>query len=269
MPFIREKPFWVRRAPLKEIPAVPGVPSGLVNGRSIADGYARGWGLQYSDLRKRVLGDPLYIDAMRFAHGRTVQELDRRANLFLLLKFYIPRLPPGDIIEFGSFRGGSAIFMARLCQKLGLSAQVWALDTFLGMPTTDKQVDAHSEGDFRETDLASLKSYSAECGLDNLHWIQGLFEDTCAGVLQQAKKIALAHIDCDIRSAVSFSYNTVSKHMINGGYIAFDDATASSCLGATEVVENEVIRRDGLNCEQIYPHFVFRSWERPDATDRS
>ena len=28
---------------------------------------------------------------------------------------------------------------------------------------------------------------------------------------------------------------------------------------ATEAVENLLIRRDGLNSEQIYPHFVFRS----------
>ena len=44
-----------------------------------------------------------------------------------------------------------------------------------------------------------------------------------------------------------------------GGYYVFDDATVSSCIGATEVVEDLVIRRDGLNSEQIYPHFVFRA----------
>ena len=41
--------------------------------------------------------------------------------------------------------------------------------------------------------------------------------------------------------------------------MVFDDATAASCLGATEVVEELVIRRDGRHCEQIYPHFVFRA----------
>jgi hypothetical protein len=52
--------------------------------------------------------------------------------------------------------------------------------------------------------------------------------------------------------------------MAPGGYVVFDDAHSSSCLGATEVVEDMVIRRDGLNCEQIWPHFVFRVW--PTAT---
>jgi hypothetical protein len=46
--------------------------------------------------------------------------------------------------------------------------------------------------------------------------------------------------------------------MVEGGYIVFDDALYSSCIGATEVVEETVIRRDGLNSEQVYPHMVFR-----------
>jgi predicted O-methyltransferase YrrM len=262
MPFIRRKPFWTRRVPLEAVQAFPGIPKGLVKGRSIADGYARGWGLQYGDLLRRVLGDPLYITASRLARGRTVQEVEKRANLFLLLKFYLPQLPRGDIIEFGSFRGASAIFMAKVCAELGINAEVWALDTFSGMPTPDKSVDAHSAGDFMNTNLEELKVYAAKCGLSNLHWVQGLFENTAEGVLAKSRRIVLAHIDCDIRSAVQYSYNIVKNRMANGGYIVFDDATASSCLGATEVVENDVIRRDALNCEQIYPHFVFRCWDQ-------
>jgi predicted O-methyltransferase YrrM len=260
VPFIRKKPFWTRRAPLEALQGFPGVAPGLVKGRSISDGYARGWGLQYGDLLRKVLGDPLYIEASRLIRGRSVQDIEKRANLFLLLKFYVSQLPHGDIIEFGSFRGASAIFMAEICSELGIKSQVWALDTFSGMPAPDKLVDAHNAGDFVNTDLEQLKSYTEKCGLRNLHWVQGLFEDTAETVLAKAQRIVLAHIDCDIRSAVQYSYNVVKNRMVNGGYIVFDDATASSCLGATEVVEDDVIRRDGMNCEQIYPHFVFRTW---------
>ncbi len=47
--------------------------------------------------------------------------------------------------------------------------------------------------------------------------------------------------------------------MVRGGYYVFDDATVSSCLGATEAVEELVVRRDGLHAEQIHPQFVFRA----------
>ncbi|MGD0002035.1 MAG: hypothetical protein ABSE21_18210, partial [Bryobacteraceae bacterium] len=72
--------------------------------------------------------------------------------------------------------------------------------------------------------------------------------------------VLLAHIDCDIQSAVAYAYDAVKPRMAEGGYIVFDDAHSPSCLGATEAVEDLVIRRDGLSCEQIAPHFVFRIW---------
>jgi hypothetical protein len=55
--------------------------------------------------------------------------------------------------------------------------------------------------------------------------------------------------------------------MVPGGYLVFDDATVSSCLGATEAVEQILIRRDGLSSEQIFPHFVFRSGLKQHQTE--
>ena len=101
----------------------------------------------------------------------------------------------------------------------------------------------------------------SELKLDNLVLVKGFFEDTNDSVMAQAEKISLAHIDCDIQPAVKYSYEGVKPFMVNGGYIVFDDATVSSCIGATEIVEDLLIRRDGLNSEQIWPHFVFRSFK--------
>jgi len=229
-------------------------------GRNVRDGYARGWGIQFGDLRQKVLSDPLYREALSLASGRTILAEDNRINLFLLLKFFLPSLPPGNIIEFGSYRGGNAIFMAHVAQHLLPDVRVYALDTFAGMPATDASIDQHSAGDFSEVDLDDLRQYCTRHGITNLEFIPGLFEDTASALLGRSGPIALAHIDCDIYSAVSFSYDVVKPHMISGGYLVFDDATVSSCLGATEAVEQLLIRRDGLNSEQIYPHFVFRAF---------
>ncbi len=243
------------------LPEFNNIPAGLVKGRSVRDGYIRGWGLQFGELADKIRADPLYIEALNLANTRTIQAEMNRMNIFLILKFFLPKIPPGDIIEFGCFKGGSAIFMAKVCSELGYDSQVWGLDTFGGMPPTDHAIDAHSAGDFADTDLESLMEFTTRSGLTNLHWVKGLFEDTTENVLGRASKIALAHIDCDIRSAVKYSYNLVKTHMVDGGYIVFDDAIVSSCLGATEIVEDDVIRGDGLNSEQVFPHFVFRRFE--------
>jgi len=236
--------------------------TGLVKGRNVSDGYVRGWGLRFDGLIEKVMMDPLYRDASALARPRSLVSEHNRANIFLILKFYLNKLPWGNIIEFGSYKGGNALFMAYVVHQLYPGkVKVFGLDTFEGMPATDSSIDAHKGGDFSDADFAELQKVVQDSGLPNITFVKGLFEDTAPEVLANNGPITLAHIDCDIRSAVAYSYETVKEYMVPGGYFVFDDATTPSCLGATEVVEELVIRRDGLHSEQIFPHFVFRKSE--------
>ncbi len=228
-------------------------------GRNVRDGYTRGWGLQFGDLREQVQSDPLYRAALAIAEERTVQASDNRMNIYLLLRFYLSKLPPGDIVEFGSYRGGSALFMARVAAEVLPGTRVYALDTFKGMPATDSSVDAHSAGDFGDVDLEELRAFAAEQGLTNLRFVPGLFQETAPEVLAESGAIRLSHIDSDIRSAIEYAYEVTKPYMVRGGYTVFDDALYSSCLGATEVVEEIVIARDGQMSEQVFPQHVFRA----------
>ena len=243
------------------LPKIQGLAEGIRKGRNVYEGYQRGWGLQFGGLREKILADPLYRDALSLAEDRTILAELNRMNIFLIMKFYLSQLEFGHIIEFGSYRGGNAIFMAYVADKLYPGMKVYALDSFEGMPETDKGVDAHNTGDFADIDLPQLERYIEKCKLTNLELVKGYFEDTTEKVLSEAGKIALAHVDCDIHPSVEYSYEVVNPYMVDGGYMVFDDATVSSCIGATEVVEDLLIRRDGKNAEQIFPHFVFRAFD--------
>jgi predicted O-methyltransferase YrrM len=240
------------------LPTIGGLARGLRKGRSVYEGTQRGWGLQYGDLREQVLADPLYQEAAALAAGRSLVAENNRLNLFLLLRFFLAPLPAGHVVEFGSYKGGNAVFMAHVCRVLHPGTRVYALDTFEGMPPTDKAIDVHNAHDFSDVVFDDLQAYVASLHLDNLVLVRGRFEATAVPVLADAGSVRLAHIDCDIASAVAYSYDAVRPHMVRGGYIVLDDATVSSCLGATEAVEDLIIRRDGLHAEQIWPHFVFR-----------
>lgn len=242
------------------LPAFNGIVEGYRNHRNVHDGYQRGWGLQFGGLRDKILLDPLYVEAFSVAQDRTIMSEENRMNIFLLMRFYLDKIPFGHIVEYGSYRGGSAIFMAYVAKNLYPGMKVFALDTFEGMPVTDKHVDAHNSGDFSNVDLDQLLARRDQLELDNLIVVKGLFDATNDGVMAQAQNICLAHIDCDIAPAVRFAYEGVRPYIVDGGYLVFDDATVSSCISATEVVEDLLIRRDGLNSEQIWPHFVFRSF---------
>ena len=240
------------------LPEIRGVSKKTRLGRSVYEGYQRGWGLEFGSLLEEVKNDPLYQDAFSLTKGRSVQSELNRVNMFLLVKFYLEKLEPGHIIEFGSYKGGSAIFMAYVASVLHPEMKVYALDTFKGMPETDKDVDAHSKGDFQNVDLDELRSYVNQLGLKNLEFVQGLFEETTAETLKKAKKISLAHIDCDIYSGVIYTYKAIKKYMVKGGYVVLDDPLYSSCIGAQEAVEKYFIQEDKLHAEQIYPQYVFR-----------
>jgi hypothetical protein len=254
--------FNFRRGGVTEpyLPELKGMTTGIRHGRNVYEGYQRGWGLQFGGLREKVLADTVYKEAFAVARDRTIMSEENRMNIFLLLRFFLDKIPFGHIVEYGSYRGGSAIFMAYVVQKLYPGMKVFALDSYEGMPQTDKNVDAHNAGDFSDVDFNKLQDRVTELKLDNLVLVKGFFENTNDSVMAQAGKISLAHIDCDIAPAVKYSYEGVKPFMVEGGYLVFDDATVSSCIGATEVVEDLLIRRDGLNSEQIWPHFVFRAF---------
>ncbi|MBB5143551.1 TylF/MycF/NovP-related O-methyltransferase [Desulfovibrio intestinalis] len=233
---------------------------GARKGVSLHDGAARGISLQQDKLRAFCEADPLFHGAQRAAHGLSLVTRERFLNMFILLKYYLPKLDAqGDIIEFGTFRGGMALFMAYLLKFTKSRRRVYALDTFEGMPLTESAQDYHKQGDFKEDNLMGEMLRRKEMlGLDNLILVKGLFENTVPTLFQEKLSFALAHIDCDIYDAVAYSYESVKDRMVAGGYVVFDDPLAASCQGAMAAVEELLYHRDKLHAEQVYPHMVFR-----------
>lgn len=228
----------------------------VVGGRNVMAGYTRSWGLQYAGLAQAVAQDPIYSESRELARGWVWADEHKLMNLFLIMKYGMADIE-GDIVEFGSYKGGAAIFMANVARRLGMKTCVYALDTYRGMPETDAVLDLHRAGDFGDASIDNLRAYAREHEL-NLVPVQGLFEDTAPALLEEISAVTLAHIDCDIYSAVKFAIDIVRPRMhASGGYLAFDDPLQGSCLGALEAVE-DMIRTTGAHAEQAYPHFIYR-----------
>lgn len=231
----------------------------LVDGKTIRDGYLRGCGIQFGNIPSLCGADPLFARARALVHDRCVVNDPKLVNLFILIKFFLPRLPAGHIVEFGSFRGGSAIFMAVVANELCPGTKVFGFDSFAGMPPTDGQRDIHNAGDFSAVSVEEVRQFAADAGVHNLELVEGMFEDTVPTVLPSIGPLRLSHIDCDLFDAIALSYDGSKAQMVPGGYMLFDDPLEATCLGGLEAVESLVIRRDGLHAEQAFPHLVYRA----------
>ena len=232
----------------------------IERGRAIEHGHWRGWGLEYGGLDKEVEREADFQQALKLARARgSLLTPPKLVNLYLLLRFGLPQLERGDIVEFGSYKGGSAIFMASLLRSFGSGAKVFALDTYAGMPPTDKLRDMHSAGDFADTSLAEFRRDIDKAKLGEFVVpLQGLFSDTLPGVLAGGRRIALAHVDCDIYEGVKYAIEASRPHMVRDGYFVFDDPLHGSCLGAMQAIEETLLHEDRLCAEQMFPHPVYR-----------
>jgi hypothetical protein len=233
----------------------PDTDKGIDAGRNVRAGYARGVGLEFGRLHPVIGSDPDWMAAWGVAESRSIVLPLRLMNLFLIIKY--SNIRQGNIIEFGSYRGGSALLMAMLAKRLRMDCKVFALDTFTGMPETDPNLDRHRAGGFSDSSFEEFESTRSKLGLDNLIILKGLFQDTVKQIPEQDRRFFLTHVDCDIYESVKFSIRYAKRYGLPGSYVVFDDPLTADCLGSMKAIEEDLIQK-GCHSEQVYPHFVFR-----------
>lgn len=229
----------------------------LIQGRNVMAGYVRGWGLQFNVIRPFVRQDPIYRESLKLVEEIHLTHEVSLMNIFLIMKYGLPD-SCGDIIEFGSYRGGSAIFMANVAKRLGMTGTVYALDTFAGLPAADPVLDFLTTNDFKNTSFESFSERISKLGLPNLVPIKGTFQETTSNLLKCSQKILLSYLDCKTYESTRYALSSVLPHMhAQGGYLLLHDPIHSNGLGPLQAME-EMIETHQLYAEQAYPHMVYR-----------
>lgn len=235
-------------------------PIRISNGRDIGAGHLRGCWLEFANLvAERISHDPVFVDAMRAATDRgSLLPANKLGNLFLIIRYAMGN-PAANIYEFGSYMGGSAVFMATVLKHLGRQGKVYAFDTYEGMPDTDPVRDLHRKGDFADTRFDGLRDYIRDHDLEShIVLVKGRFDETLPGILATVGAPGLLHIDCDIYEPIKYVIRTCLPHLLPASHIVLDDPLHGSCLGAFDAVQEVLIRELELTAEQAYPHLVFR-----------
>lgn len=142
---------------------------------------------------------------------------------------------PGDFVEAGVYRGGTARLLRTLfdLQPNGPPHQLHLFDTFAGMPETDSGRDLHRQGDFSDTSVEAVSSFVGK--EDWIRYHEGFIPETFRGL--ESMRIAFAHVDVDIHRSIIDSCTFIYPRLLQGGIMVFDDYGLSSCPGARAAVD--------------------------------
>jgi hypothetical protein len=143
-------------------------------------------------------------------------------DLYQVLREVLEREVPGDVAEFGSYRGHSGWLLARALEALGSDKALWLFDTFGGFPVESRGIDRF----WNDThDLRFDEVRAKFRGIPRVRFVQGDFTRTLAG--SGLGPVALAHVDCDSYRGTRF----VLDALWEGGLLAARGASVCEDYG--------------------------------------
>ena len=165
---------------------------------------------------------------------------------------------PGDILEFGVFKGSSLIrFMTfRSILENNYSRKIYGFDTFNKFPSQKRKDDKKLRKNFtKDAGNPITKKKLNEILLDkkfeNFELIEGDVLKTLDKFLKKNPnlKISLLHLDMDVYNSTKFVINKLKDKIVKKGIILVDDY--GTVEGATKVIDNFLVKNKKLELKKL------------------
>jgi O-methyltransferase len=170
--------------------------------------------------RKLMLGLRMFRNSVRIRTGTSY-----KTHLAMALK--ILETPPevaGDVIECGTWKGGSAANLSLVCRMVGRRLRIF--DSFEGLPVGeagDREARFYQSGDYCGT-LEEVKRNIRRYGaIETCEFVRGWFKDTLP---QLSSPVLLAFLDVDLEASLDSCVRHIWPNLIEEGYIFIDE-----CVG--------------------------------------
>jgi O-methyltransferase len=132
---------------------------------------------------------------------------------------------PGDVVECGVYKGGTAAILARSATRSPLPRTVWLFDTFQGMPPATAADGSEADGWVGSlvSSPAHVENLLRRTGADlsRVRIVPGLFQHTFPSL--RIPQIALLNIDADWYESVKLCLETFYNAVVPRGFISIDD----------------------------------------------
>ena len=123
----------------------------------------------------------------------------------------------GSFVEFGVYKGGTTVFMAKTLQRLNIDSKIYAFDTFSGFPRRRSLLDLYSSSHDEFSDFESVSKYCSEYPIE---LIRG---DICETYKQlEGVPLVFSFFDTDNYSPTQMALELCYEQTVSGGILAFD-----------------------------------------------
>ena len=166
--------------------------------------------------KKYALGFKMFLNKLRIKTGTSY-----KAHLAMCL--LILETPPdvkGDIIECGTWKGGSAANLSLIARLTGRKLRIF--DSFQGLPEgqPEDREGFYATGDYCGT-LDEVKSNITKYGaIECCEFIEGWFEDTLPKL---NTPVLLAFLDVDLELSLETCVRNIWNNLTDQGYIFIDE----------------------------------------------
>lgn len=187
------------------------------------------------------IADPAFLELYKLCRPYTMTSAERLYSLYNAVRYVLDKNIEGDFVECGVWKGGSAMMMASLLAKAGVTnRKIFLYDTYEGMSEpTEADVDSTGEAAAQllqrqaKEDAASVWCYSpfeeVKANLQktgfpeqNIVMVQGKVEDTIPGNIP-AQKIALLRLDTDWYESTRHELIHLYPLLSTNGVLIIDD----------------------------------------------
>ncbi len=180
------------------------------------------------------------IDALLNKFALISDQVSRGEVQLILNEFVqvLDKKTPGDVCEFGCYKGTTSLFLARVLAKLRSDKKLFLYDSFTGLPEKTREDLSRAGDEFKAGELfTTKKEIMNNFTKNNLSkpivtksWFNDLRDD------QLPEQICFAFFDGDFYESIRDSFSKCENKFVPGTTIIIDDYANEKLPGAAQAV---------------------------------
>jgi O-methyltransferase len=198
--------------------------------------------------------DPIFCDSTWHTVDHTLCDMYRLWELWKVTE-QVGKLS-GDIIEVGTYKGGSGATIALQAGITCTGAKVYLCDTFAGIVKVGEHESSECVNGQHVASIPDVLKVLTSLKIKNVSILQGIFPEDTEHLIPLDTTFRLCHIDVDVYQSAKDVFDWIWPKLVKHGIVVFDDYGFRDCDGITKLVEDMMLDEDKHVFHNLNGHAV-------------